>query len=103
MSLVNKDSFSNNGLLYLHGAIFFNVKNINPKSYGLLKLKNWGVMPTAICFNDGSKTCLKNWFQSGNVLLKSMQKSFASYELEVLHYGLLIVEKTHLFLKVHHI
>jgi hypothetical protein len=24
-----------------------------------------------------------------------MQKSFASYELEVLHYGLLIVEKTH--------
>jgi hypothetical protein len=24
-----------------------------------------------------------------------MQKSFASHELEVLHYGLLIVEKTH--------
>jgi hypothetical protein len=24
-----------------------------------------------------------------------MQKSFASYELEVLHYGLLNVEKTH--------
>jgi hypothetical protein len=28
-----------------------------------------------------------------------MQKSFASYELEVLHYGLLIVEKTHLIFK----
>jgi hypothetical protein len=29
-----------------------------------------------------------------------MQKSFASYELEVLHYGLLIVEKTHPILKI---
>jgi hypothetical protein len=26
---------------------------------------------------------------------KKMQKSFASYELEVLDYGLLIAEKTH--------
>jgi hypothetical protein len=28
-----------------------------------------------------------------------MQKSFASYELEVLHYGLLILEKTNPILK----
>jgi hypothetical protein len=31
-----------------------------------------------------------------NVLIKIMQKSFASYALEVLHYKLLVVEKTHL-------
>jgi len=28
LGLVNKDSFSNNKLYYLHGAIFFNAKNI---------------------------------------------------------------------------
>jgi hypothetical protein len=28
-----------------------------------------------------------------------MQKSFASYELEALHYGLLVVEKTHFIFK----
>jgi hypothetical protein len=48
-------------------------------SCGLLKLKNWGVMPTTIrlmdfnWFNDGFKTCLGNWFQSENVLIKTMQ------------------------------
>jgi len=29
-----------------------------------------------------------------------MQNSFASYDLEVLHYGLLAIEKTHLILKI---
>jgi len=54
-------------------------------------LKNYGVMPiairiwTLIWFNDGSKTYLGNWFQGGNILIKKMQKTFASYELKVLH------------------
>ncbi len=67
-----------------------------------MKLKNCDVTPiviklwTLIWFNDESRTCLGNWFQGGNVLIKIMQKSFTSYELEVLHYGLLVVEKTHL-------
>jgi hypothetical protein len=42
---------------------------------------------------------LRNWFQSGSVLIKIMQKSFTSYELKVLHYGLLNVEKTHVIFK----
>ncbi len=48
-----------------------------------------------IWFNDESRTCLRNQFQGENVLIKMMQKSFASYELKVLYYGLLNVEKTH--------
>jgi hypothetical protein len=48
-----------------------------------------------IWLNDGFRTCLGNWFQGGNALIKTMQKSFASYELEVLQYGLLIIKKTH--------
>jgi hypothetical protein len=35
----------------------------------------------------------RNWFQGGDVLIKTMQNNFASYELKVLHYGLLNVEK----------
>jgi hypothetical protein len=50
---------------------------------------------TLIWFNDEFRTCLGNWFQGGNVSIKKMQKSFASYELKVLHYRLLNVEKTH--------
>jgi hypothetical protein len=42
---------------------------------------------------------LRNWFQSGSVLIKKMQKSFTSYELRVLHYGLLNVEKTYVIFK----
>jgi hypothetical protein len=30
----------------------FNAKKLNPNSYGLLKLKNWGVMPTTIRLMD---------------------------------------------------
>jgi hypothetical protein len=45
--------------------------------------------------NDEFRTCLGNWCQGGNVLKEATQKGFASYELKVLHCGLLNVEKTH--------
>ncbi len=61
-----------------------------------MQLGKW----TLIWFNDGSRTCLGNWFQGGNVLIKTMQKSFTSYELELLHYGLLAIGKTHLIFKI---
>jgi hypothetical protein len=42
LGMVNKDSFSNNKLYYLHGAIFFNAKNIKSQelwTFEIEKLK----------------------------------------------------------------